>query len=253
VGSLWTIDYALQMASVGYSAAYLHTREQGISYNIFAPPEGSAALSDPWTTNTPFYSLLVTAEALRSQNGSIVVDLDINGSQKDPNATISGYAVYDAVNSTVLQLVFFNYANVSSSAVSSASFSIPSGTFSSISSSLAVKYLVGDTMAETKNIGWGGETFANVGNGKPVTANATWAPANSQVECSKGCTIEVPAPGMAVVFANGTPVNQPTTTTISASGSSPTSAVKKTDSSANTNIIHMSAVTLSALLIVLLL
>ncbi|KAF8914179.1 glycoside hydrolase family 79 protein [Gymnopilus junonius] len=247
VGSLWTVDYALQMASVGYSAAYLHTREQGISYNLFAPPAGAAALSDPWTTNTPFYSLLVTAEALRSRNGSIVTDLDINGSKKNSNVSVSGYAVYDAVDSTVLQLVFFNYANVSSSAGSSASFAIPSGVFSSSkSSSLTVKYLVGDSMAEGKNIAWGGETFANVSDGKPIAANASWAPANSQIECSNGCTINVPGPGMAVVFANGAPGSQTTTTT--ASGGSPTAVVKTASSSANNNIIYMSTVTLSALL-----
>lgn len=28
VGALWSIDYALQLASVGYTAAYIHTREQ---------------------------------------------------------------------------------------------------------------------------------------------------------------------------------------------------------------------------------
>src|SRR6266567_1759006 len=89
VGSLWTIDYALQMASVGYSAAYLHTRERGVSYNVFSPPGGPNGSPGPWTTNPPFYGLLVTAEALRSTNGSIVVDLDIGGSKENVNATAS--------------------------------------------------------------------------------------------------------------------------------------------------------------------
>lgn len=206
VGSLWTIDYALQMASVGYSAAYLHTRERGISYNLFTPPDGPNGAPGPWTTNPPFYSLLVTAEALRSesQNGSIVADLDISGSKENTSVDVSGYAVYDAVDSTVQQLVFFNFANVSSSAGSSTSFDVPSGVFTANNGkNVLVKYLVGDSMQEKTNIGWGGETLANAGDGTLLAANSTWAVPNTQVDCTKGCTIEVPAPGMAVVFAGG--------------------------------------------------
>ncbi|PPQ65943.1 hypothetical protein CVT26_010705 [Gymnopilus dilepis] len=252
VGSLWTVDYALQLASVGYSAAYIHTREQGVSYNLFDPPVGSAGAPDAWTTNTPFYGLLVTAEALRSPNGSIVVDLDVNGSKTNPNAGVSGYAIYDASNSTVLQVALFNYANVSSSAGSSTAFAIPSGVFSS-GHTLTVKYLTGDSLAETKNVAWGGETFANVGNGKPTTANATWAPANSELECSKGCTINVPGPGMAVVFANGAPENKPSTTTSGSAGTSSGSngAVKTAKNSAaitSINFIYCSTVVLSVIL-----
>ncbi|KAF8969446.1 glycoside hydrolase family 79 protein [Flammula alnicola] len=186
VGSLWTIDYALQMASVGYSAAYLHTRERGISYNLFAPPDGADGAPGPWTTNPPFYGLLVTAEALRSTNGSIVADLNIGDSTTNVKATVSGYAIYNAGDSTVGQLVFFNYANTSSSANTSVSFAVPANVFpASTRNSLLVKYLVGDTMQETTNIGWGGQTFANVGDGKLVVANTTWAPPNAQIDCTK--------------------------------------------------------------------
>lgn len=204
VGSLWTIDYALQMASVGYSAAYLHTRERGISYNLFTPPEGPNGSPGPWTTNPPFYGLLVTAEALRSTNGSIVADLDIGGSKENVNATVSGYAIYDAADSTVRQLVLFNYANVTASDNSSASFAIPATAFPSTTrNNVTVKYLVGDSMKENKNIGWGGMTFANVIDGEMVETEAIWAPANVQVDCTNGCAVNVPAPGMAVVFAGG--------------------------------------------------
>jgi len=204
VGSLWTIDYALQMASAGYSAAYLHTRERGISYNLFSPPEGPNGSPGPWTTNPPFYGLLVTAEALRSTNGSIVADLDIGGSKGNVNATVSGYAIYDAADSTVRQLVLFNYANVTASDNSSASFAIPATTFPSTTrNNVTIKYLVGDSMKENKNIGWGGKTFANVIDGEMVETEAIWAPANVQVDCTNGCAVNVPAPGMAIVFAGG--------------------------------------------------
>ncbi|KDR83954.1 hypothetical protein GALMADRAFT_54326 [Galerina marginata CBS 339.88] len=242
VGSLWTIDYALQLASVGYSAAYIHTRERGISYNIFSPPDGPNGAPGSWTTNPPFYSLLVTAEALRSQNGSIVADLDISGSKQNVNATVSGYAVYDAVNSTVEQLVFFNFANVSSSAGSSASFAVPANAFSANKrNALTVKYLVGESMQEKNNIGWGGETFADVGDGKLVATNATWAPANTQVDCTNGCTITVPAPGMAVVFAGTAPKNKPSGTTgttgsVSAGSSATTGTINKSASGTGINV-----------------
>lgn len=203
-GTLWTADYALQLASVGYSAAYIHTRERGVSYNIFTPPNGPNGGPGPWTTNPPFYALLAVSEALRSKNGSIVADLNIGGSATNDSVTVSGYAVYDANNSTVQQLVLFNWANVSSSESLSTAFDIPSGVFKSNSAkSVVVKYLVGDTMQEHDHIGWGGQSLANATDGKLVAANTTWSVPNVEVDCRNGCTVNVPAPGMAVLFGSG--------------------------------------------------
>ena len=225
VGSLWTVDYALQMASIGYSAAYIHTREQGVTYNMFSPPDGPNGAPGPWTTNPPYYGLLVVAEALSSTNGSIVVDLNVQQSQTDLGATVSGYAIYDAVNSTVQQLVLFNYANVSSSDNSSATFSVPAQVFAN--TTVTVKYLQAQSLQENLNIAWGGQSFVNVGDGKPVSINASWAPANAEVDCSSGCSINVPGPGLAVVFAgvppqySSTPATSGNPTTSSGSSTSP--------------------------------
>ena len=203
-GSLWTVDYALQLASVGYSAIHIHTRERGITYNVMTPPDGPVGSPGAWTTNPPFYAVLATAEALRSTNGAIVVDLKL-GSNKSEYA---GYAVYDSKDKTVQQLVFFNYANVTSSTKEKIAFRVSASTFSSSTRmKVTVKYLVGDSMSEDTNIGWGGETYAGVGDGKLVKSSATWAPANLHVDCSKGCEIDVPAPGMAVAFAGGSPTD----------------------------------------------
>lgn len=229
VGSLWTIDYSLQLASVGYSAAYIHTRERGVTYNLFTPPDGPNGGPGAWTTNPPYYGLLVTAEALRSENGSIVVDLDISGSKSSTNVAVSGYAVYDAINKNVQQLVFFNYANVSSSAGSSQSFSVPSGTFAKGEGNVQVKYLVGASMTEKVNIGWGGQTLATAGDGNLVAANSTWVVPNANVDCSNGCTINVPAPGMAVVFAAvPTKSNANSTANGGTTGNNSSGAVKPT-------------------------
>lgn len=190
---------------------------------MFSPPVGPDGSPGPWTTGSPYYSLLATAEALRSDAGSIVVDLNIGDSKTNLDATTSGYAIYDAQNNTVQQLVFFNYANTTSSANSSVPFTIPAATFPSSSrTSVTVKYLVGDSLAETKKIGWGGQTLAESTDGTLQPTTATWAPPNTEVDCTNGCTINVPSPGMALVLAGGTPsVQQDQSPTNSTSNNGP--------------------------------
>ncbi|KAF8204822.1 glycoside hydrolase family 79 protein [Pholiota molesta] len=188
-----------------------HTRERGITYNLFTPPIGPNGGPGPWTTNPTFYSLLVTAEALHSTKGAIVVDLNVEGSKSTANAAVSGYAIYDASDSAIHQLVLFNYANTTSSTSATASFTIPANTFpSNTSNAVTVKYLSGDSLSEVENIAWGGQTYAGVGDGNLIAANASWAPPNSQIDCTNGCTINVPSPGMAVVFGGGMSPAQPT-------------------------------------------
>ncbi|KAF5338425.1 hypothetical protein D9758_012241 [Tetrapyrgos nigripes] len=192
VGALWTVDYALQQASVGYSATYVHTREKGISYNILTPSD------DGWTTNPPFYALLATAEILRATNGSIVTDLNVENSIINTDATTAGYAVYDAQTSSIKTLVFLNFAN------SSAQFSLPQGLIpQNEDRNITVKYLSASSATEKYNIVWGGQTFLNVTDGKAVDFDAsklTWARQNTDVDCSNGCTIDAPGPSLAVVF-----------------------------------------------------
>lgn len=201
VGSLWTIDYALQMASVGYSAAYLHTRERGISYNLFAPPEGPNGGPGPWVTNPPYYALIATAEALQSTDGSVVVDLNIENSTTNKDATVAGYVVYDAKGASVQRFVLFNYANVSSA---TATFALPRRAFNSGNkNTVPVKYLSAQDLHEATDIAWGGQTLAGVGNGTFKDDSSSWAVPNKNVDCSNGCSIDVPPTAMAVVFASG--------------------------------------------------
>ena len=76
--TLWAMDYALQLASVGYSGAFIHTRERGVSYNLFDPPPNGDE-SAGWTTGSTYYALLPVAEALSSssKNGSYIKDMEI--------------------------------------------------------------------------------------------------------------------------------------------------------------------------------
>ncbi|KAF9006573.1 hypothetical protein BDQ17DRAFT_1223908, partial [Cyathus striatus] len=204
VGSLWTINYALQLASVGYSAAYVHTRERGVSYNLVAPPDGPNGGPGAWTTNPPYYALLVVPEVLHSNsnNGSIVVDLNIDSSRTDTNSTVGGYAIYDAKDASVQQIMLFNFANSSVSGTSDAMFSLPSSAFNgSERQNVTVKYLAAAHLEEKFNISWGGQTLAGVGDGKLITDDsASWIVPNKQVDCTSGCTIEVPPSALGVIF-----------------------------------------------------
>ncbi|KAG6883702.1 hypothetical protein C0993_004522 [Termitomyces sp. T159_Od127] len=210
VGTLWTIDYALQMASVGYSAAYIHTRERGISYNLFTPPEGPDSIAENWVTNPPYYALIATAEALQTTDGGggIVVDLNVANSTTDQKATVAGYAIYHSKGSIVEQFVLFNYANISNfpnTSAATATFALPASAFSNSSKNagVLVKFLSASGLSEKFNISWGGQSLLGVGNGTLKNNSASWAVPNKQLDCTKGCSVDVPATAMAVVFVEG--------------------------------------------------
>ncbi|KAJ3802584.1 hypothetical protein GGU11DRAFT_764926 [Lentinula aff. detonsa] len=204
VGTLWSIDYALQLASIGYTAAYIHTREQGISYNLVTPPNISEIDTGSWTTDPPFYALIVTAEILSSSNGTTVTDLNVS---TDVNATIGGYAIYDATNSSLNRIVLFNYGT------DSMDFRLPSGAKATNPQNALVKYLSASSVTEKYNIAWGEQTFLGVTDGKPVSVNAShdWAYSNQNLDCSNGCNITVPGPSLAVVFLDTNSSNDPET------------------------------------------
>ncbi|KAI9069257.1 glycoside hydrolase family 79 protein [Trametes sanguinea] len=200
--SLWTTDYALQMAVVGYAGAYLHTRERGVTYNMFDPPDAVAGGAGAWTTNPSFYGMLPVAEALSSANGSRVVDLNVQNSMSDKSATVAGYAIYDGKADTVHSLVIFNFANASGATVD---YSIDAKFVPSSSSSITIRYLTAPSVSEKTNIAWGGKTYAGVGDANPVDATFSSSVPDKTMSCSGGCTIQVPGPGLAVVFLGEAP------------------------------------------------
>jgi hypothetical protein len=221
VGSLWSIDYALQMATVGYSQAYIHTREAGIPYNIVAPPLGPAGSAGPWTTNAPYYPLLVMAEGLVTDGGAIVTDLDLGSSKTNAQATSSAYAVYNSGNQTVTRLIIFNYGNTSTE------FALPASVFAK-SGTAVVKFLAAATPEETTQISWGGETWgAGVSDGKSTT-RPSWAVPNVNLTgcSSSGCSFTAPGPSLSMVFLDNAQSSVITTTT-------PPSGTNNTTTSAN--------------------
>ncbi|KAI0082446.1 glycoside hydrolase family 79 protein [Panus rudis PR-1116 ss-1] len=198
--ALWTVDYSLQMASVGYSGAYLHTRERGVTYNLFDPPAGPAGSAGEWTTNPTFYAYLPIAEALHSPNGSRVVDLNVDGSMQNKGSSVAGYAVYDANTNDIHRVVLFNFANGTGQPVD---FSLPSSIFPASSNSVPVHYLTAAHANENREISWNSLTYNGVGDGLAVNATFSSAWANQTLDCTQGCSVQVPGPGVAVVLVGG--------------------------------------------------
>ncbi|EIM85606.1 uncharacterized protein STEHIDRAFT_99214 [Stereum hirsutum FP-91666 SS1] len=224
--ALWTVDYSLQLASVGYTAAYLHTREPGVTYNIFQP-----TTSSEWGTGAPFYAYLPVADALSVASGSaVVVDLNIANSTTDPKATAAGYAIYDANATNISSVVLFNFANSSGA---TENFTLPSSIVSQSggSTKVTVRYLVAPSVNEDTYIAYGGQTYAGVTDGTAVSA--TWnvggldasSFADTEVDCASGCDIAVPGPGLAVIYSAAVVRSSP-----SSSGNSSTTG-SDTDSS----------------------
>lgn len=207
---MWTLDYVFQLASVGYSGAYIHTREAGITYNLFDPPAASSSSSN-WTTMPTYYALLPAAEALNAQNGTFVMDLNVNNNSQ--SSTLAGYGLYDGKSSALYAMVFFNFADAGNG---TASFPMSVG---DASPTLLVRMLTAPSVEEKSNVSWGGKTFNGVGDA--VMIESGFAP-DQQVQCNSSCNIEVPSPGVAVVWLDASKQN---------SGSNSSSSSSSTDQS----------------------
>ncbi|KAG6843816.1 hypothetical protein H0H93_016955, partial [Arthromyces matolae] len=81
--SLWAVDVGLKAASVNFTAVYLHTREYGVTYNLFDPPTPETSTSPDWVTGAVYYSALFLAE-MTDPTGSVIVDLNLNNSNSSP-------------------------------------------------------------------------------------------------------------------------------------------------------------------------
>ncbi|EIM92835.1 uncharacterized protein STEHIDRAFT_136561 [Stereum hirsutum FP-91666 SS1] len=198
-GTLWAVDAGMSYAATNRTAVYLHTREYGVTYNLFDPPSSGDSMASGWRTYSTYYAALMLSEVI-GNNGSIVVDLDIENSSTNASSTIAAYAVYDfntttdgQVNSEVDvssanrgKLVLINYSNTTSK-----SFHVPSG----ISSSIGTRSLLAPHVNEETNISWAGQIVGETGDlqGDQVT---------EYVDCGgdDGCVIEVPGPGVVLAL-----------------------------------------------------
>jgi hypothetical protein len=184
--SLWAVDVGLKAASLEYEAVYLHTRELGIQYNLFDPPSADRNLEAGWRTGSPYYAALFLAE-LTSPNGNIVVDLNINNSTTNANATTAGYALYSGADRTLEKFVFLNFNESDSQP-----FRIPAN----LTDKIEYRVLTAPSVRETKEIKWAGQTIGDLGNlqGDQETVS---------MFCQEGCVVDVPSPGAALVVLGG--------------------------------------------------
>ena len=190
--TLWGADYSLQLASVGYSAVHLHTRERNITYNLYDYPGDGV---DGWTTLPMFYSYLPVLNALQSNNGSRVVDLNLEDSMTKTNSTDAAYGIYDAATSELYRLVFISFANGGGNV----QYTIPQGILPATGRNVTVRYLVAPSVQEKWDITWGGKTWKDTRDGNPL--NVTTGQ-DLSFDCSTGCTVNVPNPGLALVLVN---------------------------------------------------
>ncbi|KIP06544.1 glycoside hydrolase family 79 protein [Phlebiopsis gigantea 11061_1 CR5-6] len=170
--ALWAADYGMTMAVANFSAALLHVGGQDDTYNPFTPPPTNMSDFDQWTIGPVFYSAVILAEAFGT----------------------SGTA---QINGQLSRLALFNYVTDPSGASTIAASISFDGT---TPSQVMVKYLLAPSVAEKVNITWAGQTLSGVfqSDGR---FRGTESISTVQCDQSSGtCTIEVPAPGFALVF-----------------------------------------------------
>ena len=145
--------------------------------------------------------MLVLAELL-SNESSVIVDLNVGGSITDVNATTVGYGVYDGPDRSRGKFVFINFdyprvdenGESESPSETSQTFNIPGG----LASSVSVRYLLAPNITEQTNISWAGQLVEVNGELVPDAGQVT-----DVLPCTDGCTVDVPGPGLAVVWLDG--------------------------------------------------
>ncbi|KAF8313223.1 hypothetical protein DL93DRAFT_2167946 [Clavulina sp. PMI_390] len=185
--AMWTVDYELGMAAHNYSAAYLHTREPGVAYDIFTYPNTSSVANSGWETGPQYYSLLLLTEALStlesSSSGNVVVDLNL------PNPTVTwGYAIYDSssLNGPPRTLVLSNAGS------SSTTFTIPPGLAPSSTLGTVVRSMNAPSLTEKTAITYAEQSVDGTGTLQGTRLETT-------LSCQSGCNVQIAGPGVALV------------------------------------------------------
>jgi len=197
VASLWSLDWAMQMAYSNFSMGLFHTGGQNDSYNPFTPPPGKMASYSQWTVGPVYYSALAMAETLG--NGSQVLDISAASNLSDQSAA---YAVYE--NNQAVRIGVINYVTDPSGASDiQFTFSIGGsnlGQSNAIPSQVQVKYLLANSTTQKYNFTWAGQTFGSYyeSDGRPIGSESI-----QTVQCNQGantCTVSVPAPSYTLIF-----------------------------------------------------
>lgn len=155
-------------------------------------------MSSDWRTGAIYYSMLVVAETLSSAS-SIVVDLNLDNSKTSYDASVAGYAIYDGPDRQKSKLVLINYdypwANSDDSDQPAENVTQTFVLPSSVADNVGVRYLLASNITEETAITWAGQTVGRNGDLQGTQAFDVF-------DCSQGCNISVPGPGLAVVWLN---------------------------------------------------
>ncbi|KAL4062188.1 glycoside hydrolase family 79 protein [Scleroderma yunnanense] len=191
--ALWAVDVALEFASHGISAAYLHTREWQVLYNLFDPPTPDNSTQPGWRTGSPYYSALFLSETF-PHSGVVALDLNLDNSIYDAAVTVAGHALYGQNGTVCERLVLINFGD---DAGTPRNFSLPPN----LAHSVGVRLLTAPSIAETTQIAWAGQTVGRNGELEGVQSTQYYT------GCANGCNINVPGPGAALVLLGDTEGN----------------------------------------------
>ncbi|KAJ6556440.1 glycoside hydrolase family 79 protein [Mycena capillaripes] len=190
--ALWGLDYAMQMAYSNFSGAHFHLGGQNVFYNPFTSPPTNQSTFHQWSVGPLYYSALVMAEAMGPSNKTQILDLPI------PNISpfTPIYGIYE--NGTPVRIAIFNYVDDPSGANTVHAVISMSG--ASMPKSVKVKYLLAKTVVQKGGYTWANQTFGGnfESDGRPMGSEQI-----QTVNCdttAQTCTIDVPAPGFALVF-----------------------------------------------------
>ncbi|KAJ7331318.1 glycoside hydrolase family 79 protein [Mycena albidolilacea] len=190
--ALWGLDYALQMAHSNFSGAMFHLGGQNVFYNPFTSPPTNESTFHSWTVGPLYYSALAMAEAIGPSNNTQVFNYGV----ADLTSFTPIYGIYE--NGTPVRVAIFNYlddpsgANTVHAVISIAGATIPS--------SVKVKYLAATSVVQKGGFTWAGQTFGGIfeSDGRPMgQEDVKTVPCDTTAGT---CTIDVPAPGFALVF-----------------------------------------------------
>ncbi|KAJ7185827.1 glycoside hydrolase family 79 protein [Mycena filopes] len=192
--ALWGLDYALQMAHSNFSGAMFHLGGQNVFYNPFTSPPTNQSTFHQWSVGSLYYSALVMAEAIGPSNNTQVMNYGVD----NLSSFTPIYGIYE--NGTPVRVAIVNYlddptgANDVHAVIAIAGATMPS--------SVKVKYLAATSVVQKGGYTWAGQTFGTFfeSDGRPTgTENITTVQCDTTAQT---CTIDVPAPGFALVFLN---------------------------------------------------
>lgn len=196
--AMWALDYSLQMAYSNFSGALLHVSGEDVYYDPFIPPPRNQSAFHQWTVAPLFYAVLAVAETLGNSNSSQIVDLQANAG----NTYTPAYAVYEG--GECARLALFNFVTDPTGASTyTATFSIGGGSTGEANAtpaSVQVKYLASPSVVEKVNVTWAGQTY---GPTFATDGRLQGAQDVQTVACDQSantCSVQVPAPGFALVF-----------------------------------------------------